>query len=88
MDAELRLTGACGVCATSLERALLRVVRHYQETELVEITCVGCESVFLAVVCDAPTSDAFDVNDVADAAVRLSAAQRLSDLFADLPNAA
>ena len=86
------LTGSCKACGTTLERALVREVRHYEETRLLEVTCAGCERQFLAIQVEAGASDALKVEDVAEAAEQLALARSLSDLFApgdlDLPEAA
>jgi hypothetical protein len=86
------LTGSCKACGTTLERALVREVRHYEETRLLEVTCAGCERQFLAIQVEATASDALKVEDVAEAAEQLALARSLSDLFApgdlDLPEAA
>jgi hypothetical protein len=86
------LTGKCKACGTTLERALVREVRHYEETRLLEVTCAGCERQFLAIQVEAGASDALKVEDVAEAAEQLALARSLSDLFApgdlDLPEAA
>ena len=85
------LTGSCKVCGSALERALVREIRHYEETRLLEVTCVGCERKFLAIQVDA-TADAIRAEDVAEAAEQLEWARSLSDLFGpddlDLPDAA
>ncbi|MDP9274267.1 MAG: hypothetical protein M3O99_01565 [Chloroflexota bacterium] len=86
------LTGSCTACGTKLDRALVREVRHYEETRLLEVTCGGCERQFLAIQIEAAATDALKVEDVAEAAERLTWARSLSDLFApgdlDLPDAA
>jgi hypothetical protein len=85
------LTGSCSACGTALERALVREVRHYEETRLLEVTCGGCKRQFMAIQVDVPI-DALKVEDVAEAAEQLAWARSLSDLFApadlDLPDAA
>jgi hypothetical protein len=85
------LTGSCKACGTRLEHALVREVRHYEETRLLEVTCGGCERQFLAIQIDAAI-DALKIEDVAEAAHRLAWARTLSDLFGpsdhDLPDAA
>jgi hypothetical protein len=90
MNAE-GLTGSCKACGTTLERALVREVRHYEETRLLEVTCAGCERQFLAIQVDAAI-DAIRLEDVAEAAEQLTWARSLSDLFPaddlDLPDAA
>src|ERR1700694_3792413 len=86
------LTGKCKACGTTLERALVREVRHYEETRLLEVTCGGCERQFLAIQVEPVSIDALRLEDVAEAAERLAWARSLSDLFApgdlDLPDAA
>jgi hypothetical protein len=86
------LTGTCKVCGTALERAIVREVRHYEETRILEVTCCGCERQFLAIHVEAVAIDALTVEDVAEAAEQLAFARSLSDLFApgdlDLPDAA
>jgi RNase P subunit RPR2 len=85
------LTGSCKACGTTLVRALVREVRHYEETRLLEVTCAGCERRFLAVQVDVAI-DAIRLQDVAEAAEQLAWARSLSDLFPaddlDLPDAA
>jgi len=86
------LTGSCKACGTTLDRALVREVRHYEETRLLEVTCGGCERQFLAVQVYPAPVDALKVEDVAEAADQLAWARSLSDLFPpgdlDLPDAA
>ena len=74
------LTGSCQACGTTLERALVREVRHYEETRLLEVTCAGCERQFLAIQVDVAI-DAIRLEDVAEAAEQLVWARSLSDLF-------
>lgn len=85
------LTGSCKACGTTLKRALVREVRHYEETRLLEVTCAGCERQFLAIQVEVAL-DALKSEDVAEAAEQLAWAQTLSDLFGpgdlDLPDAA
>jgi hypothetical protein len=85
------LAGDCKACGTTLERALVHEIRHYEETRLLEVTCGGCESQFLAIQVDLAV-DALDSEDVALAAAQLVWARSLSDLFApgdlDLSDAA
>lgn len=85
------LAGNCKACGTKLERALVREVRHYEETRLLEVTCGGCEHQFFAIQVES-TVDALRVEDVAAAAQQLTWARSLSDLFGpgdlDLPDAA
>ena len=85
------ITGSCKACGTTLEHALVREVRHYEETRLLQVTCGGCERQFLAIQVDAPI-DALKIEDVAEAADQLAWARTLSDLFGtddlDLPDAA
>jgi hypothetical protein len=93
---EAGLGGTCKACGAALAYALVREVRHYEETRLLEVTCGRCERRFLVihVVADAP---ALRAEDVAEAAQQLAWARSLSDLFApqdldlpdlDLPDAA
>ena len=86
------LTGSCRACGTTLDRALVREVRHFEETRLLEVTCGGCERQFLAIHVEAVAIDALTVEDVAEAADQLASARSLSDLFApgdlDVPDAA
>ena len=79
MDAPLG--GMCRQCGSSLARALVREVRHYEDTRLMQVTCVGCEESFFAVADDSPTSDSISVEDVAIAARSLAQARSLSQLF-------
>ena len=86
------LTGSYKACGTTLDRALVREVRHYEETRLLEVTCGGCERQFLAVQTQAAAIDALRMEDVVEAAEQLAWARSLSDLFAlddlELPDAA
>jgi hypothetical protein len=86
------LTGSCRACGTTLDRALVREVRHFEETRLLEVTCGGCERQFLAIQVQPVAIDALKIEDVAEAAEQLAWARSLSDLFApgdlDLPDAA
>jgi hypothetical protein len=86
------LTGSCKACGTTLDRALVREVRHYEETRLLEVTCGGCERQFLAVQVEAAAIDPLRMEDVIEAAEQLAWARSLSDLFGpsdlDLPDAA
>ena len=86
------LTGSCKACGTTLDHALVREVRHYEETRLLEVTCGGCERQFLAVQVYVAPIDALKDEDVVEAAEQLSWARSLSDLFSpgdlDLPDAA
>ena len=85
------VTGDCKACGATLEHALVREVRHYEETRLLEVTCGRCENQFLAIQVET-TVDALSVDDVAFAAEQLAWARSLSDLFStsdlDLPDAA
>jgi hypothetical protein len=85
------LTGNCKACGMRLDRALVREIRHYDETHLLEVTCGGCERRFLAIQVET-AADALTIEDVATAAEQLAEARSLSDLFApsdlDLPDAA
>jgi hypothetical protein len=84
------LTGDCKACGTTLEHALVREIRHYEETRLLEVTCRRCEQQFLAIQVDTAV-DALTIEDVATAVEKLAWARSLSDLFApgelDLPGA-
>jgi hypothetical protein len=86
------LTGRCKACGTTLDRALVREVRHYEETRLLEVTCGGCERRFLAVQVYPASVDALRIEDVAEAADQLAWARSLADLFEagdlDLPDSA
>jgi len=85
------VTGSCKACGMTLEHALVREVRHYEETRILEVTCRGCERQFFAIQVEAVV-DALNMDDVAKAADQLAWARSLSDLFApgdlDLPDAA
>ena len=85
------VTGSCKACGMTLEHALVREVRHYEETRLLEVTCGACERRFFAIQVEA-IFDALKVEDVERAADQLAWARSLSDLFApgdlDLPDAA
>ena len=85
------LTGSCKACGTTLERALVREVRHYEQTRLLDVICGGCERHFLAIQVEAKI-EALKAEDVTEAAAQLAWARSLSDLFAqgdlDLPDAA
>jgi hypothetical protein len=85
------LTGHCKACGTRLDRALVREIRHFEETHLLEVTCGGCERRFLAIRVETAV-DALTTDDVATAAEQLAHAWSLSDLFApgdlDFPDAA
>jgi hypothetical protein len=82
--------GECAACGTALSRALVREVRHYELTRLLEVTCASCERTFLAIEIDGREPNAIEVEDVAQAATALARAETLSDLFdpSDLPDAA
>ena len=86
------LTGACKACGMTLQRSVVREVRHYEDTRLLEVTCGGCERQFLAIQVEAVPIDALKIEDVEEAAEQLTWARYLSDLFAtgdlDLPDAA
>ena len=86
------LTGACKACGMTLQRAVVREVRHYEQTRLLEVKCGGCDRQFLAIQVEAIPIDALKMEDVAEAAEQLVWARYLSDLFApgdlDLPDAA
>jgi hypothetical protein len=86
------LTGSCKACGSTLEHAMVREVRHYEETRLLEVTCGRCERRILAIHVEAIVVDAIGIDDVAAAAEQLAWARSFSDLFAphdlDLPDAA
>jgi hypothetical protein len=71
----------CSVCRATLSRALVRDVRHYEETRLVEITCASCENSFLAICVDSASQDAVRHEDVVIAAAMLADARGLSDIM-------
>jgi hypothetical protein len=85
------LTGSCKTCGTTLQHALVREVRHYEETRLLEVTCGGCQRQFFAIQIEAALNP-LKIEDVAQAAEQLALARSLEDLFApgdlDLPDAA
>jgi hypothetical protein len=85
------LTGSCKVCGTTLQRAFVREVRHYEETRLLEVICGGCERQFMAIQVELAI-DTLRVEDVTEAAEQLATARSLADLFPpedlDLPDAA
>jgi hypothetical protein len=72
---------ACPTCHATLSRALLRDVRHYEETRLVEVTCVHCENSFFAVMVDGAGPDPVREDDVLMAAAMLADARALSDIL-------
>ena len=84
--------GRCSACGTALSRALVREIRHYELTRLLEVTCVSCERTFLAVEADGRPDGGIQIEDVAAAATKLASGKRLTDLFTsldtDLPDAA
>jgi hypothetical protein len=71
----------CSTCHATLARALVREVRHYEETRLVEITCGLCEHSFLAIWVDGANRDAVGEEDVLNAAAMLADARGLTDLM-------
>jgi hypothetical protein len=75
------LSSHCAECGAALARALVREVRHYEETRLLEVTCVRCERRFLAIDTGDRRIDALQIEDVAAASVTLAAARSLADLF-------
>jgi hypothetical protein len=89
MNGSEGLTGYCKSCGTSLDRAVIREVRHYEDTHLLEVTCARCERQFLAISVQTHL-EAVQSEDVAAAAEQLAAARSLADLFppGDLPDAA
>ncbi|MDP9245756.1 MAG: hypothetical protein M3O64_03805 [Chloroflexota bacterium] len=80
MDAS-SLSGVCGQCGSPLAQALVREVRHYEETRLMQVTCVACERSFFAVATDKPSRDSISIEEVAFAARALDRARSLSQLF-------
>ena len=85
------LSGSCKACGTTLEHAVVREVRHYDETRLLEVTCGGCDRQFFAIQ-EKSALEALKIEDVAQAAEQLAWARSLEDLFdpddLDLPDAA
>jgi hypothetical protein len=75
------ISGACSRCGTSLERAIVREVRHYEETRLMQVTCAGCEQSFFAVATETPRANAISFEDVIVAARALDQARSLAQLF-------
>src|SRR5207247_38995 len=61
------LTGSCKACGTTLDRALVREVRHYEQTRLLDVICGGCERHFLAIQVEAKI-EALKAEDVTEAA--------------------
>ena len=88
-DVSLR-SGKCSACGAALSRALVREIRHYELTRLLQVTCASCERAFLAIEVDGRHEGAVDIEDVVAASSALRAARSLSDLFSDLdlPDAA
>jgi len=86
------LTGICGDCGASLGRALVREIRHYEETRLLEVMCGLCERRFMVIDTVDRRGDALQVEDVVAASAKLAAARSLADLFdgvsVDFPDAA
>jgi len=78
MDA---ISGACSQCGAALERAIVREVRHYEETRLMQVTCAGCEQSFFAVATEAPRANAISFEEVIVAARELDRARSLAQLF-------
>jgi len=78
MDA---ISGVCSRCGASLERAIVREVRHYEETRLMQVTCAGCEQSFLAVATEKPRATAISFEEVIVAARALDQVRSLSQLF-------
>ena len=75
------ISGACSRCGASLERAILREVRHYEETRLMQVTCVGCEESFFAVATEKPRVKAISFEEVIVAARALDQVRSLAQLF-------
>jgi hypothetical protein len=86
------LAGRCRACGMTLDRAVVREVRQFEETRVLELTCGGCERQFVAIQVQAVPIDALKIEDVAEAAEQLAWARSLKDLFApgdlDPPDAA
>ena len=78
MDA---ISGICSQCGASLERAIVREVRHYEETRLMQVTCAACEQSFFAVATEAPCANPISFDEVIVAARALDHAHSLSQLF-------
>jgi hypothetical protein len=78
MDA---ISGVCSQCGFSLARAIVREVRHYEETRLMQVTCAGCEESFFAVATDTPRAPAISFEEVIVAARALDQARSLTQLF-------
>ena len=81
-DVSLR-PGKCSACGAALSRALVREVRHYELTRLLQVTCGSCERTFLAIEADG-RREGVDIADVVAASRALNKARTLSDLFSDL----
>jgi hypothetical protein len=81
MDGSLALSGVCSGCGATLARAIVREIRHYEETRLLEVTCAACERTFLAITQPAASANALQIEDVATAAGVLARARSLRDLF-------
>lgn len=84
------LSGNCSECGTALARAIVREVRHYDETQLLQVTCGGCERTSLAVYTRAAARAPFTLDDVRSASAKLAHVRSLSELFdlGDLSDAA
>jgi hypothetical protein len=78
MDA---ISGICSGCGASLERAIVREVRHYEETRLMQVTCASCEQSFFAVATATPRANPISFDEVIVAARALDQACSLSQLF-------
>ncbi len=89
---DVRIAGNCSDCRGSLSRALVREIRHYEKTHLLEVTCGVCGRTFLVVEEEQRPGHALQIEDVMLASAGLASAQVLSDLFAkgdlDLSDAA
>jgi hypothetical protein len=79
-DEPLR-AGNCVACGAALSHALVREVRHYEQTRLLEVTCGRCERTFLAVHVEDHSANALQMEDVLVAAKALRSASSLKDLF-------
>lgn len=71
----------CPTCRATLAKALVREVRHYEETRLVEVTCGFCENSFFAIQVDSAAHDAVRHEDVVIAAALLAEARALTDII-------
>jgi hypothetical protein len=75
------ISGACSRCGASLERAIVREVRHYEDTLLMHVSCAGCEQSFFAVATETPRAIPISFEEVIVAARALDQARSLAQLF-------